>query len=88
MLALVKGRDAADAPEVADLPVPRPGTGEVLVKMGAAGLCYSDVMILTAAENSSLSRGRSSWDESSRNAQAMIAAAETSFGIESDTAAS
>jgi threonine dehydrogenase-like Zn-dependent dehydrogenase len=46
MLALVKGRDAADAPEVAELPVPSPGPGEVLVKMGAAGLCYSDVMIL------------------------------------------
>lgn len=46
MLALVKGRDAADAPEVMELPVPSPGPGEVLVKMGAAGLCYSDVMIL------------------------------------------
>ena len=46
MLALVKGRDAADAPEVLDLPVPSPGPGEVLVKMGAAGRCNSDVMIL------------------------------------------
>ncbi len=46
MLALVKGREAAEAPEIADLPVPSPGPGEVLVKMGAAGLCYSDVMIL------------------------------------------
>jgi threonine dehydrogenase-like Zn-dependent dehydrogenase len=46
MLALVKGPEAADAPEVTDLPVPSPGPGEVLVKIGAAGLCYSDVMIL------------------------------------------
>jgi len=46
MLALVKGREAVDAPEIQDLPVPSPGPGEVLVKMGAAGLCYSDVMIL------------------------------------------
>lgn len=46
MLALVKDREETDAPEVRDLPVPRPGPGEVLVKMGAAGICYSDVMIL------------------------------------------
>ncbi len=46
MLALVKGWEEADAPEVRDLPVPGAGPGEVLVKMAAAGICYTDVMIL------------------------------------------
>ncbi len=46
MLALVKDREAADAPEVREVPVPSVGPGEVLVRMGAAGICYSDVMIL------------------------------------------
>jgi threonine dehydrogenase-like Zn-dependent dehydrogenase len=46
MLALVKAREQADALEVRDLPVPSPGPGEVLIKMEAAGICYSDVMIL------------------------------------------
>jgi D-arabinose 1-dehydrogenase-like Zn-dependent alcohol dehydrogenase len=46
MLALVKTREGTEAPEVRDLPVPTPGPGEVLVRMGAAGICYSDVMIL------------------------------------------
>ena len=46
MLALVRARAETDAPEVRDLPVPSPGPGEVLVKMAAAGICYTDVMIL------------------------------------------
>jgi len=46
MLALVKTREGTEAPEVRELPVPTPGPGEVLVRMGAAGICYSDVMIL------------------------------------------
>lgn len=46
MLAILKAREEADAVEVRELPLPRPGPGEVLVKMGAAGICYSDVMIL------------------------------------------
>ncbi len=46
MLALVKGREEADAPDVRDVPVPSAGPGEVLVKMAAAGICYTDVMIL------------------------------------------
>jgi len=46
MLAILKARAEAESLEVRDLPTPRPASGEVLVKMGAAGICYSDVMIL------------------------------------------
>lgn len=46
MLAIVKAREEVDALEVRELPLPKPGPGEVLVKMRAAGICYSDVMIL------------------------------------------
>lgn len=45
MKAIVKVRDEAGAVEVRDLPIPEPGPGEILVKMGASGICYSDVMI-------------------------------------------
>jgi threonine dehydrogenase-like Zn-dependent dehydrogenase len=47
MKAIVKVREDAGAMEVKELPTPKPGPGEVLVKMKAAGICYSDVMILT-----------------------------------------
>jgi len=47
MKAIVKARDEAGALEVRELPIPEPGPGEVLVKMKAAGICFSDVMILT-----------------------------------------
>src|SRR4030042_2369155 len=46
MKAIVKSREEAGAIEVKEVPMPEPGPGEVLVKMGAAGICYSDVMIL------------------------------------------
>ncbi len=46
-MAVVKASAEAESLEVRDLPIPRPGPGEVLVKMGGAGICYSDVMILT-----------------------------------------
>jgi threonine dehydrogenase-like Zn-dependent dehydrogenase len=45
MKAIVKVREEAGAVEVRDLPMPEPGPGETLVKMGASGICYSDVMI-------------------------------------------
>jgi threonine dehydrogenase-like Zn-dependent dehydrogenase len=45
MKAIVKVSEAAGAVEVRDLPMPEPGPGEILVKMGASGICYSDVMI-------------------------------------------
>jgi len=46
MKAIVKVKEEAGAMEVKELPVPKPGRGEVLVQMKAAGICYSDVMIL------------------------------------------
>jgi threonine dehydrogenase-like Zn-dependent dehydrogenase len=46
MLAVLKASTGTETPEVRELPAPTPGPGEVLVKMGAAGICYSDVMIL------------------------------------------
>jgi threonine dehydrogenase-like Zn-dependent dehydrogenase len=47
MKAIVKVKEDAGAMEVREIPQPKPGTGEVLVKIKAAGICYSDVMILT-----------------------------------------
>src|SRR5262245_20483929 len=34
------------APEFQDVPVPEPGPGQVLVKVGAAGLCHSDLHVI------------------------------------------
>jgi len=46
MKAIIKATQEAGSLEVQDLPTPKPGKGEVLVKMRAAGICFSDVMIL------------------------------------------
>ena len=46
MKAIMKVREEAEAMEVRELPTPKPGPGEVLIRMKAAGICYSDVMIL------------------------------------------
>lgn len=46
MKAIVKVKEDAGAMEVKDLPLPKLGQGEVLVRMKAAGICYSDVMLL------------------------------------------
>ena len=34
--------------ELRDVPVPEPGPGEVLVKVGGAGACHSDLHLLEA----------------------------------------
>lgn len=47
MKAIIKATQEAGSLEVKELPTPKPGRSEVLVKMRAAGICYSDVMILT-----------------------------------------
>jgi threonine dehydrogenase-like Zn-dependent dehydrogenase len=47
MKAIMKATQEAGSLDVKELPTPKPGRGEVLVKMKAAGICYSDVMILT-----------------------------------------
>jgi len=46
MKAIVKATAEAGSLEVRELPVPKPVKGEVLVRMQAAGICYSDAMIL------------------------------------------
>lgn len=46
MKALVKVSSEAGAYEVKEVPRPRPGRGEVVVKVKAASLCYTDVAIL------------------------------------------
>src|SRR5512138_1718369 len=46
MKAIVKVREEAGAMEVRELLIPEPRPGEVLVKLRAAGICFSDVMIL------------------------------------------
>lgn len=38
--------------ELTTIPQPEPGTGEVLVKVGAAGACHSDLHIVDAPEGS------------------------------------
>jgi threonine dehydrogenase-like Zn-dependent dehydrogenase len=47
MKAIMKATQEAGSLDVKELPTPKPGRGKVLVKMKAAGICYSDVMILT-----------------------------------------
>ncbi len=47
MKVIIKATQEAGSLEVKELPTPKPGPDEVLVKMKAAGICYSDVMILT-----------------------------------------
>jgi propanol-preferring alcohol dehydrogenase len=37
-------------PEFVEVPVPEPGPGEVLVKVGGVGLCHSDLLFLDAPE--------------------------------------
>ncbi len=38
-----------EAPRFAEVPVPRPGPGEVLLRMAAVGLCHTDLHFLEAA---------------------------------------
>ena len=45
MKAIIKAREGANGVEVADVPVPEIGPGDVLVKVHATGICYSDVSI-------------------------------------------
>lgn len=43
MLALVNFSDQPGSVELRDLPVPKPGAGQVLVRVGAVGVCGSDL---------------------------------------------
>src|SRR5918998_5352965 len=40
---------SADGAALTDVPVPDPGPGEVLVKVGSAGLCHSDLHLMQVA---------------------------------------
>ena len=46
MKAIVKTSQEAGVFEVKEVPVPKPGRGEILVQVKAASLCYTDVAIL------------------------------------------
>ncbi|WP_405484856.1 NAD(P)-dependent alcohol dehydrogenase [Streptomyces sp. NBC_00009] len=43
----VQYRTVGAAPEVVQIPVPAPGPGEVLLRMTAAGVCHSDVAVMS-----------------------------------------
>ncbi|MFD4829051.1 NAD(P)-dependent alcohol dehydrogenase [Streptomyces uncialis] len=43
----VQYRTIGGAPEVVDVAVPEPGPGQVLLKVTAAGVCHSDIMVMS-----------------------------------------
>ena len=43
----VQYRKVGSAPEVVEVPVPEPGPGQVLLKVTAAGLCHSDLAVMS-----------------------------------------
>lgn len=45
------------APEVVDIDIPRPGPGQVLLKVTAAGVCHSDDAVMAMPESEYLQRG-------------------------------
>lgn len=46
----VQYRKVGTAPEVVEVPVPEPGPGQVLLKVTAAGLCHSDLAVMSWPE--------------------------------------
>ncbi|MEU0070118.1 NAD(P)-dependent alcohol dehydrogenase [Streptomyces sp. NPDC006332] len=46
----VQYRKVGAAPEVVEVPVPEPGPGQVLLKVTAAGLCHSDLAVMSWPE--------------------------------------
>ena len=46
MKAIIKASSEAGSLQVADMPVPKPGPGEILVQIKATGICYTDASIL------------------------------------------
>ena len=47
---------AQKPPELREVPVPEPGPGQVLVKVGGAGACHSDLHIMEASPGGRLGR--------------------------------
>ncbi|GAA4265825.1 NAD(P)-dependent alcohol dehydrogenase [Frondihabitans peucedani] len=45
------------APEVVDIPIPRPGPGQVLLKVTAGGVCHSDDYVMGLSEEEYLGQG-------------------------------
>nr|WP_019856084.1 NAD(P)-dependent alcohol dehydrogenase [Actinopolyspora mortivallis] len=43
----VQYRRVGDSPEVVEVDVPEPGPGQVLVKVDAAGMCHSDIAVMS-----------------------------------------
>jgi alcohol dehydrogenase, propanol-preferring len=43
--------EAQKPPELREIPVPEPGPGEVLIKIGGAGACHSDLHLMEAPPN-------------------------------------
>lgn len=46
MKAIIKATSEAGSLQVADMPTPEPGSGQILVQIKATGICYSDVSVL------------------------------------------
>jgi threonine dehydrogenase-like Zn-dependent dehydrogenase len=46
MKAIIKATDEAGSLQVADMPTPEPGQGQILVQIKATGICFTDVTIL------------------------------------------
>ena len=46
MIAILKATSDAGSLEVREVPTPKPAPGQVLVKMKATGICYTDISIL------------------------------------------
>ena len=47
----VQYRTFGGSPEVVEIDTPVPGPGQVLLKMTAAGLCHSDVFVMSIPED-------------------------------------
>jgi len=46
MKAIIKATGEAGSLQVADMPTPEPGPGQILVQIKATGICFTDVSIL------------------------------------------
>lgn len=50
MMKAIQYRTIGSPPEVVEVPVPEPGPGQVLLKVTAAGLCHSDLAVMSWPE--------------------------------------
>lgn len=47
MRAIIKATSEAGSLQLADMPKPEPGPGNIVVQIKATGICYTDVSIYT-----------------------------------------